>query len=98
MRVILEGVLESDPGIEVVGMAGSAAEARHAIKALEPDVVTLDVKMPDKNGLDFLEKIMQLHPMPAVMVSGLTTDGADATIRAMEAGAIDCVAKQQFSF
>jgi two-component system chemotaxis response regulator CheB len=93
MRAILEAVLEFDRDIEVVGQAANAADAREAIKALNPDVVTLDVMMPDMNGLDFLEKIMRLRPMPVVMVSGLTTAGADATIRALEAGAVECVAK-----
>ena len=86
MRAILEAVLTSDSDIEVVGQAASAEEARRAIRALNPDVITLDVMMPDMNGLDFLDEIMELRPMPVVMVSGLTTAGADATIRALEAG------------
>ena len=86
MRAVLEAVLTSDSYIEVVGQAASAEEARRVISALNPDVITLDVMMPRMNGLDFLEEIMELRPMPVVMVSGLTTAGADATIRALEAG------------
>jgi two-component system chemotaxis response regulator CheB len=63
------------------------------IKTLNPDVVTLDIEMPNMNGIEFLEKIMRLRPMPVVMVSTLTQSGADMTLRALELGAIDCVGK-----
>jgi two-component system chemotaxis response regulator CheB len=63
------------------------------IKALNPDVVTLDIEMPNMNGIEFLEKIMRLRPMPVVMVSTLTQAGAEMTLRALELGAIDCVGK-----
>jgi two-component system chemotaxis response regulator CheB len=63
------------------------------IKALNPDVVTLDIEMPNMNGIEFLEKIMRLRPMPVVMVSSLTQAGAEMTLRALELGAVDCVAK-----
>jgi two-component system chemotaxis response regulator CheB len=93
MRRLIAAVLRRDPEIEVVGEAGDPLEAREAIKALNPDVLTLDVEMPNMNGLDFLEKIMRLRPMPVVMVSTLTVRGAEATLEALALGAIDCVAK-----
>ncbi len=93
MRGLITLKLSRHTGIEVVGQAGDAHEARSAIKALDPDVMTLDVEMPNMNGLDFLEKVMRLRPMPVVMVSTLTRAGADATLDALEIGAVDCIAK-----
>ena len=93
MRGLIKAVLRSDPGIDVVGEAGDAMEARNAIKQLNPDVITLDVEMPNMNGIDFLEKIMKLRPMPVIMVSTLTNRGAEATLAALELGAFDCVGK-----
>lgn len=93
MRSLIGAVLRRDPEIEVIGTAGDPLEARAAIKALEPDVLTLDIEMPNMNGLEFLEKIMRLRPMPVVMVSTLTQRGADATLEALELGAFDCVGK-----
>ena len=93
MRSLLRRVLEQDPRIEVVGAAADPLEARAAIKALNPDVVTLDVEMPNMNGIEFLGRLMRLRPTPVVMVSSLTTVGADATLQALELGAVDCVAK-----
>lgn len=93
MRGLIKAVLRSDPGIDVVGEAGDAMEARAAIKQLNPDVITLDIEMPDMNGLEFLEKIMKLRPMPVIMVSTLTHRGAEATLAALEIGAFDCVGK-----
>lgn len=92
-RAMILQSLSADPGIEVVAQARNAMEAREAIKALDPDVMTLDIEMPHMNGLDFLEKVMTLRPFPVVMVSGFTDRGASATIRAMELGAVDCIAK-----
>jgi two-component system chemotaxis response regulator CheB len=93
MRNLICNALSRDSEIEVVGMARDPLEAREAMKALNPDVVTLDVEMPNMNGLDFLEKIMRLRPTPVIMVSNLTSRGTDATIRALEIGAFDCIAK-----
>ena len=93
MRAIIANALGRDPGIQVVGQAADPVQARAAIKDLNPDVLTLDVEMPRMNGLDFLERIMRLRPMPVVMVSTLTGRGAEATLRALELGAFDCVAK-----
>ena len=93
MRNLISATLRRDPELEVVGAAGDPLEARQMIKDLDPDVVTLDIEMPNMNGLDFLERIMRLRPMPVVMVSSLTQAGAEATLRALELGAVDCVAK-----
>ncbi len=93
MRAMISRVLQRDDGITVVGQACDPLEARQAIKALNPDVVTLDIEMPGMNGLDFLERLMRLRPMPVVMISSHTSSGAEATLRALELGAVDCVAK-----
>lgn len=93
MRGLIAATLRRDPGIAVIGEAADPFEARAAIKALNPDVLTLDVEMPGMTGLDFLEKIMRLRPMPVIMVSSLTARGTEATLQALELGAVDCVAK-----
>jgi two-component system, chemotaxis family, protein-glutamate methylesterase/glutaminase len=93
MRGLITAVLNSDPEVNVIGQAGDAHEARAAIKQLNPDVVTLDIEMPNMNGLEFLEKIMRLRPMPVIMVSTMTHQGANATLAALEIGAFDCVSK-----
>lgn len=95
MRGLITAVLSQDPDVSVIGQAGDAMEARAAIKQLNPDVVTLDIEMPNMNGLEFLEKIMKLRPMPVIMVSTMTHRGAEATLAALEIGAFDCVAKPQ---
>lgn len=93
MRGLITAILSSDPEVEVIGQAADAMQARQAIKDLDPDVITLDIEMPNMNGLEFLEKIMRLRPMPVIMVSTLTHKGAEATIAALEIGAFDCVGK-----
>ena len=93
MRGLITATLRADPLIEVVGQAADPHEARQAIKTLAPDVITLDIEMPNMNGLDFLDKIMRLRPTPVIMVSTLTQAGADVNLRALEIGAFDCVAK-----
>ncbi|RZJ19709.1 MAG: chemotaxis response regulator protein-glutamate methylesterase [Brevundimonas sp.] len=93
MRGLIAAALRRDPEIEIVGSAADPLEARAAIKALNPDVITLDVEMPNMNGLEFLEKIMRLRPMPVVMVSTLTQKGAEVTLAALELGAVDAVGK-----
>lgn len=97
IRSLLNAELSRDPEIEIVGMAGDPFEAREAIKALNPDVITLDVEMPKMTGLEFLEKIMRLRPMPVVMVSTLTQAGAAITVEALELGAVECVGKPDFA-
>jgi len=93
IRQMLSGLLQSDPEIEVVGVAPDPIIARERIKSLNPDVVTLDIDMPHMDGIAFLEKIMTLRPMPVVMVSSLTQRGAEISLQALEIGAVDCVAK-----
>jgi two-component system chemotaxis response regulator CheB len=93
MRALIRQTLSADKGVVVVGEAANPLEAREAIKQLNPDVMTLDVEMPHMNGIEFLEKVMRLRPLPVIMVSSLTERGAMITIQAMEFGAIDCVAK-----
>ena len=93
MRELLSTLLASDPGIEVVGTAGDPLVARDRIKALNPDVVTLDVEMPRMDGVTFLRKIMTLRPMPVIMVSSLTQAGAEVTLEALEIGAVDFIGK-----
>jgi two-component system chemotaxis response regulator CheB len=98
MRALVSHALSRDPAIEVVGTAEDPFRAREMIKALNPDVLTLDVEMPGMDGLSFLAKIMELRPMPVVMVSSLTEKGAAATMDAFELGAFDCYAKPKGRF
>lgn len=93
MRQIIRAKLDTHPELKVVGEAADAIEARSKIKLLNPDVITLDIEMPRMNGLEFLKRIMTLRPMPVVMVSSLTQASTDATVKALQLGAIDCVAK-----
>lgn len=93
IRSILKEIINSQPDMEVVGVAPDPIAAREAIKTLNPDVLTLDVEMPKMDGLEFLEKLMRLRPMPVVMVSTLTAKGSDITMRALELGAVDFVTK-----
>ncbi|WP_346891974.1 chemotaxis response regulator protein-glutamate methylesterase [uncultured Roseibium sp.] len=93
IRQMLSEMLSSDPGIEVLGAVPDPLVARQKIKELNPDVITLDIEMPRMDGIEFLKKIMSLRPMPVVMVSTLTQHGADATLHALEIGAVDYVAK-----
>ena len=82
------------PEIDVIGMASNPIEARDLIIADQPDVITLDIEMPGMNGLQFLEKIMRLRPIPVVMVSSMTTRGANTAITALQMGAFECFPKQ----
>lgn len=93
IRSILREVINSFPDMEAVGAASNPLHAREMIKTLNPDVLTLDVEMPEMDGLTFLEKLMRLRPMPVLMISSLTERGSDAALRALELGAIDFVAK-----
>ncbi|GAB0116637.1 protein-glutamate methylesterase/protein-glutamine glutaminase [Acidisoma sp. 7E03] len=93
MRGVIAARLRSDPEIEVVGQAADPHEARQAIKQLNPDVVTLDIEMPNMDGIAFLEKIMRLRPTPVIMISTLTQRGADISLKALEIGAFDCIPK-----
>jgi two-component system chemotaxis response regulator CheB len=93
MRQVLTALLSQDRGIEVIGTAPDPFIAREKIKALNPDVLTLDVEMPRMDGLTFLEKLMAGRPMPVVMVSTLTEAGCATTLRALELGAVDFFTK-----
>jgi two-component system chemotaxis response regulator CheB len=93
MRQLLTAIFQEDSSFEVVATAADPLIARRKIKDLKPDVLTLDVEMPHMDGIVFLEKLMRLHPMPVVMISSLTQRNADATLRALELGAVDFVTK-----
>jgi two-component system, chemotaxis family, protein-glutamate methylesterase/glutaminase len=93
VRRLLTEIFQSDSTFEVVGTASDPYMARERIKKLNPDVITLDVEMPRMDGITFLENLMRLRPMPVVMVSSLTQHGAEVTLRALELGAVDFVAK-----
>jgi two-component system, chemotaxis family, protein-glutamate methylesterase/glutaminase len=94
VRLIVSRQLNAAPDIEVVGTASDGVEALVQVEALNPDVITLDVEMPRMNGLTTLRRIMSHRPTPVVMLSSLTTAGADITIQALEMGAVDFFLKQ----
>jgi two-component system chemotaxis response regulator CheB len=97
IRSILTEIIKSQDDMEVVGVAPDPLVARELIKQTNPDVLTLDVEMPKMDGLDFLEKLMRLRPMPVIMVSSLTERGSEITMRALELGAVDFVTKPKLS-
>lgn len=88
-RALLSEIIDADPQLDVVGLAVDPYEAREKIKKLKPDVITLDIEMPKMDGVQFLRNLMRLHPMPVVMISTLTQHGAEATLAALEIGAVD---------
>lgn len=94
MRKAIAIMLESDPSIEVVGMANNGEEGVEKVEQLNPDLVTMDIEMPRMDGLTALREIMQRHPVPVMMVSSVTTEGAEATLQALELGAVDFIPKQ----
>ena len=93
MRQLLTAIFQEDPAFEVVATAADPLIARQKIKDLQPDVLTLDVEMPHMDGITFLEKLMRLRPMPVVMISSLTQRNTEATLRALQLGAVDFVTK-----
>jgi two-component system chemotaxis response regulator CheB len=93
IRDLLSEIIGSQPDMEVVAVASDPIQARDLIKKHNPDVLTLDVEMPRMDGLDFLERLMRLRPMPVLMISSLTQAGSEITLRALELGALDFVAK-----
>ena len=97
MRALVAARLSRHEDIEVVGLAENAAQARAVMKALAPDVVTLDIEMPGMNGLDFLEKIMALRPTPVIIVSSRTREGSEITARALALGAVDTYCKSKLT-
>ena len=94
MRKSLSSMLTKDPRITIVGMARNGEEALQLVHQLKPDVVTMDVEMPGMNGIEALKRIMAEHPVPVLMVSSLTTEGAGDTLKALELGAVDYIPKQ----
>jgi two-component system chemotaxis response regulator CheB len=97
IRSVMSEIVNSQPDMEVVATAPDPLVARELIKKHNPDVLTLDVEMPKMDGLDFLEKLMRLRPMPVLMVSSLTERGSEITMRALELGAVDFVTKPKLS-
>jgi two-component system chemotaxis response regulator CheB len=93
VRSLMSEIIRSQPDMTVCATAPDPLVARDLIKQHNPDVLTLDVEMPRMDGLDFLEKLMRLRPMPVVMVSSLTERGSEVTMRALELGAVDFVTK-----
>ncbi len=93
VRSLLAEIVAAESDMQVVGVARDPVVARSMVRELNPDVITLDVEMPRMNGLEFLERLMRLRPTPVVMISSVTQSGADATLRALELGAVDFVAK-----
>ncbi len=93
VRSILTEIINRQPDMECVGAASDPLLAREMIRNVNPDVITLDVEMPKMDGIDFLSRLMRLRPMPVVMVSTLTERGAEVTLKALELGAVDFVAK-----
>ncbi|WP_319543003.1 chemotaxis response regulator protein-glutamate methylesterase [uncultured Pseudodesulfovibrio sp.] len=94
MRKAISTMLDKDPGITVVGVARNGQEGLDMVRELNPDVVTMDIEMPKMDGLTALRHIMMESPRPVLMVSSLTTEGAEATLKAMELGAVDFIPKQ----
>ncbi len=93
VRSLLGEIINRQSDMSCVGAAADPLVAREMIRALSPDVITLDVEMPRMDGIEFLSRLMRLRPMPVVMVSSLTERGAEVTLRALELGAVDFVAK-----
>jgi two-component system, chemotaxis family, protein-glutamate methylesterase/glutaminase len=93
IRNLMKEIINTSPDLEAIGTAPDPLVAREMIRSMNPDVITLDVEMPKMDGLDFLERLMRLRPMPVVMVSTLTERGAEVTMKALELGAVDFVAK-----
>lgn len=93
MRAMLCEMINATSDLEAVGAAPDAATAREMIKTLNPDVLTLDFHMPKMDGIEFLERLMRLRPMPVVMVSAFTEAGSETTLKALELGAVDFIGK-----
>lgn len=94
MRKSLSSMLTTDPRIAIAGLARNGEEAIQQVHQLNPDVVTMDVEMPGMNGLEALKRIMAERPVPVIMVSSMTTEGAGDTLKALELGAVDYIPKQ----
>src|ERR1700685_3770126 len=95
MRKLIPQMLEADHCIEVVGTAIDGNFCLKKIEELKPNVVTLDLQMPGMNGIDTLKEIMRRHPLPVIVVSSHSTEGASVTLKALGLGAFDFVTKPQ---
>jgi two-component system, chemotaxis family, protein-glutamate methylesterase/glutaminase len=93
IRALLTEIINQADDMEVIATARDPLIAREKIRELQPDVITLDIEMPNMDGLEFLEKLMRLHPLPVLMISTHTLEGSAATLRALELGAVDFIAK-----
>ncbi|MGY0641904.1 MAG: response regulator, partial [Paraglaciecola chathamensis] len=93
IRSLIGAIVEQQPDMQLVGAAPDAYAARDMVNKYKPDVITLDIEMPKVDGLTFLDKLMKARPTPVLMISTLTEQGADATLRALELGAVDFIAK-----
>ncbi|MCP1200894.1 chemotaxis-specific protein-glutamate methyltransferase CheB [Notoacmeibacter sp. MSK16QG-6] len=97
MQSMIALILKEDPSLQIVGTAADPFEARDQIKALNPDAITLDLEMPNMNGLEFLKRIMKLRPMPVVVISGHATEGSPVASEAFRLGANACLPKPNLS-
>lgn len=97
MRLLLQEMINREPDMRVVGSAPDPHAARELIKQLRPDLVTLDIEMPGMNGLEFLDRLMRLNPLPVLMISSRTSDGSEQSLQALELGAVDIVHKRSLS-
>lgn len=97
IRSLLGEIIRQDPDLELVGAAPDAFVAKEMVMKLKPDVITLDIEMPKVDGLTFLDRLMKARPTPVLMISTLTEKGAEATIRSLEMGAIDFIAKPKIN-
>ncbi|HYG40586.1 MAG TPA: chemotaxis response regulator protein-glutamate methylesterase [Cytophagales bacterium] len=97
VRQTMSDILSSDPGIEVIGTAADPYFAATKIGAEIPDVITLDIEMPKMDGLTFLKKIMSQHPIPIVIISSLTSKGAETSLKALEYGAVEILTKPELA-
>ncbi len=93
MRKVISDLINQAPGLEVVGLARDGADALKKIQELKPDVITMDIEMPVLDGMSALERIMQTNPVPIIMLSSLTREGAEKTFKALELGAVDFIPK-----
>lgn len=94
-REVLKNIITSDPLLEYIGFAANGAVAVKKLELLNPDIITLDIEMPEMNGIDTLKYIMKNNPKPVIMVSSFTKEGADITLQALEIGAVDYIQKPE---
>ncbi|HBD94575.1 MAG: hypothetical protein A2015_14295 [Spirochaetes bacterium GWF1_31_7] len=94
-RQVLKDIISSDPNLEYMGFAANGAIAVKKLELIDPDVITLDIEMPEMNGIETLKYIMKNKPKPVIMISSFTKDGADITLQALEIGAVDYIQKPE---